>query len=116
EKLDCAIDTTPVWKPVIFALGNLEKGGRLVINLIRKEESDKEFLLKLNYPAHLWLEKEIKTVANVTRRDAEEFLAIAAKMQIKPEVQLFKLEEANRALIELKSGKGTGSKVLRIAK
>ena len=115
QKLDCAIDTTPVWKPIIFALENLEKGGRLVINLIRKEEKDKEFLLKLNYPKHLWMEKEIKTVANVTRKDGQEFLSIAAEMQIKPEIQLFTLEEANRALIELKSGKGTGSKVLKIS-
>ena len=115
QKLDCAIDTTPVWKPIIFALENLEKGGRLVINLIRKEEKDKEFLLKLNYPKHLWMEKEIKTVANVTRKDGQEFLSIAAEMQIKPEIQLFTLEKANRALIELKSGKGTGSKVLKIS-
>jgi len=114
EKMDCVIDTTPVWKPVIYALKNLEKGGRLVINLIRKEETDKDFLLKINYPQHLWLEKEIKTVANVTRKDGEEFLALAAKMQIKPEIQTFKLEEANRALIELKSGRSTGSKILII--
>jgi len=115
QKLDCAIDTTPVWKPIIFALENLDKGGRLVINLIRKEENDKEFLLKLNYPKHLWMEKEIKTVANVTRKDGQEFLSIAAEMQIKPEIQLFTLEEANKALLELKSGKVTGSKVLKIS-
>ncbi|MCL4385003.1 MAG: zinc-dependent alcohol dehydrogenase family protein [Cyanobacteria bacterium] len=115
QKLDYAIDTTPVWKPVIFALENLEKGGRLVINLIRKEETDKEFLLKLNYPKHLWMEKEIKSVANVTRKDGQEFLSIAAKMQIKPQIQLYNLEEANKALVELKSGIGTGSKVLKIS-
>ncbi len=115
EKLDCAIDSTPVWKPTIFALENLEKGGRLVINLIRKEETDKEFLLKLDYPKHLWLEKEIKTVANVTRRDGEEFLALAAQAQIKPQIKSFKLEESNKALIELKSGRSPGSKVLRIS-
>ncbi len=115
EKLDCAIDSTPAWKPTVYALENLEKGGRLVINLIRKEEIDKEFLLKLDYPKHLWLEKEIKTVANVTRQDAEEFLDLAAKMHIEPEIQEFKLEEANKALTELKSGKIRGSKVLRMA-
>jgi propanol-preferring alcohol dehydrogenase len=112
EKLDCAIDTTPAWKPVVSALENLEKGGRLVINLIRKEAGDKEFLLKLDYAQHLWLEKEIKTVANVTRADAEEFLALAARMKIHPETQEFRLEEANKALVELKSGKIRGSKVL----
>jgi propanol-preferring alcohol dehydrogenase len=112
EKLDCAIDTTPVWRPVVRALENLEKGGRLVINLIRKETADKEFLLELDYPQHLWLEKEIKTVANITRADAEEFLALAARMKIQPEIQKFRLEEANRALMELKSGRIRGSKVL----
>jgi propanol-preferring alcohol dehydrogenase len=112
EKLDCIIDTTPAWKPVVSALDNLEKGGRLVVNLIRKEAGDKEFLLQLDYPRHLWLEKEIKSVANVTRADAEEFLTLAEKMKIQPEIQEFKLEEANKALVELKSGKIRGSKVL----
>lgn len=116
EKLDCAIDTTPAWKPVVRALDNLEKGGRLVINLIRKEAGDKEFLLNMDYARHLWLEKEIKTVANVTRADAEEFLALAARMDIRPEIQEFRLEEANKALIELKSGKIRGSKVLIMKK
>lgn len=102
------------WKPFIYALENLQRGGRLVVNLIRKEETDKDFLLKLDYPKHLWLEKEIKTVANVTRRDAEEFLRLAAQMNI-AETQVFKLEEANKALVELKSGKTRGSKVLKIA-
>lgn len=115
EKLDCAIDTTPVWKPTLYALENLEKGGRLIINLIRKEEIDKDFLLKLDYPKHLWLEKEIKTVANVTRKDAEEFLTLAAQMQIEPEIQAFTLKEANEALVELKSGKIRGSKLLRMS-
>ncbi len=114
-KLDCAIDTTPAWKPTVYALENLEKGGRLVINLIRKEETDKDFLLKLDYPKHLWLEKEIKSVANVTRQDAEEFLDLAARMRIEPEIQEYRLEEANKALIELKSGKIRGSKVLKMA-
>jgi propanol-preferring alcohol dehydrogenase len=99
---------------VVSALGNLEKGGRLVINLIRKEVADKEFLLKLDYPRHLWLEKEIKTVANVTRADAEEFLALAPRMKIQPEIQEFRLEEANQALVELKTGNIRGSKVLVI--
>jgi propanol-preferring alcohol dehydrogenase len=114
EKMDCVIDTTPVWKPVIRAMENLEKGGRLVLNLIRKEDADKDFLMQLNYPQHLWLEKEIKTVANVTRVDAEEFLSLAGKANITPEMQEFRLEEANKALVELKSGKIRGSKVLRI--
>jgi len=114
EKLDRIIDTTPVWKPVIEALKNLEPGGRLVINAIGKEEADKDYLLRLDYHTHLWMEKEIKSVANVSRRDVSEFLALASEMSIKPEIQEFALEEANEALVELKSRKIRGAKVLRI--
>lgn len=114
ERLDCIIDTTPVWKPVVEALKNLKSGGRLIINAIRKEEVDKEYLLSLDYPRHLWLEKEIKSVANVARRDVGQFLELAAQIPIIPEVQEFRLEEANKALRELKEGKIRGAKVLRI--
>jgi propanol-preferring alcohol dehydrogenase len=114
-KLHCAIDTTPVWKPIVEAMRVLEKGGRLVINAIRKEKKDLDFLLKLDYPTHLWLEKELKTVANITRRDAEEFLPLAAEIPITPEVQEFKLEQANEALTILKKGEIQGAGVLRIS-
>ncbi len=114
EKLDAIIDTTPVWKPVVQALGNLEPAGRLVVNAIRKEIADKDYLLNLDYARDLWLEKEIKSVANVARRDVEEFLAVAAQVPIKPEIQEFPLQEANQALVELKAGGIRGSKVLRI--
>jgi propanol-preferring alcohol dehydrogenase len=114
EKLDSIIDTTPVWKPVVEALRNLAPGGRLVINAIRKEDVDKEYLLRLDYPTHLWLEREIKSVANVARRDVREFLELAAEIPIKPEVQEFALEEANQALLELKMRKIRGAKVLRV--
>jgi propanol-preferring alcohol dehydrogenase len=114
EKLDAIIDTTPAWKPVVEALKNLEPGSRLVVNAIRKEDVDKEYLLRLDYPAHLWLEKEIKSVANVTRRDVQEFLELAAEIPLRPEVQEFALEEANQALVELKTRKIRGAKVLRI--
>jgi propanol-preferring alcohol dehydrogenase len=115
EKLDCIIDTTPAWKPVVEALKNLRSGGRLVINAIRKEETDKAYLLKLDYPRHLWMEKEIKSVANVAGRDIGEFIELAARIPIKPEVQEYPLEEANRALMELKTGKIRGAKVLRVS-
>ena len=114
EKLHSIIDTTPAWKPIVEALKNLVCGGRLVINAIRKEDTDKDCLLKLNYPTHLWLEKEIKSVANVARRDISEFLQLAAEIPIKPEVQEFSLEEANKALVELKEAKIRGAKVLRM--
>lgn len=114
EKMDAMIDTTPVWKPILAALEKLERGGRLVINAIRKEEVDKASLMQLDYPSHLWLEKEIKSVANVSRRDVSNFLELAAKIPIKPELQEFRLEEANAALLELKARKIRGAKVLRI--
>lgn len=114
EKLDCIIDTTPAWKPVVEALKNMEPGGRLVINAIRKENVDKEYLLNLNYPVHLWMEKEIKSVANVTRKDISEFLELAAEMQLIPEIQEYSLKEANKALADLKTKRIRGAKVLRI--
>ena len=114
EKLNCIIDTTPAWRPVVEALKNLKPGGRLVINAIRKEEKDKEYLLKIDYPDHLWMEKEIKSVANVSRRDVSEFLVLAAQMGIKPEIEEYPLEEANRALVELKTKKIRGAKVLKM--
>jgi len=111
EKLNCAIDFTPVGMPVREALKNLEKGGRVVINAIRKTTPIPE----LDYTEHLWYEKEVKSVANVTRRDAQEFLPLAAEIPIVPETQEFKLEQANEALILLKEGKIRGAGVLRIA-
>ena len=114
EGLDCIIDTTPAWKPIVEALKNLKSGGRLVINAIRKENVDKEYLYKIDYATHLWLEKEIKSVANVSRSDVENFLKIASMISIKPEVQEFALEDANKALLELKNRKIRGAKVLRI--
>jgi propanol-preferring alcohol dehydrogenase len=114
QKLHCIIDTTPAWKPVVEGLKMLTPGGRLVINAIRKEEFDKDNLLKLDYPQHLWMEKEIKSVANVARRDVAEFLELAARIPFIPEVQQFALEEANIALLELKERKIRGAKVLMI--
>jgi propanol-preferring alcohol dehydrogenase len=114
EKLDYAIDTTPVWGPIVQILKNLDSGGRLVINAIRKEDADKESLLKLDYSRDLWMEKEVKSVANVTRQDVVEFLQLAAQIPIKPEFQEFPLEEANKALTEIKEKKIRGAKVLKI--
>ncbi|MCD6117749.1 zinc-dependent alcohol dehydrogenase family protein [bacterium] len=110
--LDAIIDTTPVWKPVVEAMRNLAPGGRLVINAIRKESIDKNYLLNIDYPLHLWMEKEIKSVANVATSDIQEFLNLAAEIPIKPDFEVFNLEDANRALIELKEGKIRGAKVL----
>ena len=69
----------------------------------------------MDYSKHLWDEKEIKSVANITRKDAEDFLSLAAEIPIIPEVEEFQLAEANEALILLKQGRIQGSGVLKIA-
>jgi propanol-preferring alcohol dehydrogenase len=113
--LEAIIDTTPAWTPIVEALRNLAPGGRLVINAIRKEPADLAALQSLDYPTHLWMEKEIKSVANVTRRDVGEFLDLAASMALVPEVQEYPLADANRALRELRQAHVRGAKVLRVA-
>ncbi len=110
KKLDCAIDFTPVGETVAHALKVLEKGGRLVLAVIRKRNP----VPPLDYGQYLWDEKEIKSVANITRKDVQEFLPLAAKIPIVPEVQEFGLNEANQALIFLKHGKIQGAGVLRM--
>lgn len=114
EPLDKIIDTTPVWKAVVEALKNLRPGGRLVINAIRKEDADRDYLLNLDYSRHLWMEKEIRSVANVTRSDVREFLDIASEIPLVPEIQEYDLESANTALSDLKQRKIRGAKVLII--
>jgi alcohol dehydrogenase, propanol-preferring len=113
--LDAIIDTTPAWLPVVEALANLRPGGRLVINAIRKEDGDKRHLLDLSYADHLWMEKELKTVANVTHEDLAEFLPIAAQIPIRSEISVYPLEEANQALVDLKLGPVRGAKVLQVS-
>ncbi|UCF57467.1 MAG: zinc-dependent alcohol dehydrogenase family protein [Deltaproteobacteria bacterium] len=110
EKLDCAIDFTPVGEPVREALRILEKGGRVVVNAIRKINPIPE----LEYSTYVWYEKELKSVANVARQDALEFLPLAAEIGIAPEVQEFELDQTNEALVLLKEGRMQGAGVLRI--
>lgn len=112
EQLDAIIDTTPVWKPIVEALTCLAPNGRLVVNAIRKENHDIEELTRLSYHEHLWMEREIKTVANVTQHDIREFLPLAASIPIRSEIQPYSLEDANRALVDLKRKPVRGAKVL----
>jgi propanol-preferring alcohol dehydrogenase len=112
EKCNAIIDTTPVWTTLAGSLLHLKPGGRLVINAIRKESGDQDALRSIRYQDHLWMEKEIKSVANITRADVEEFLALAASIPIKPEVQEYTFENANQALIDLKHKHVKGAKVL----
>ncbi len=111
RRLNCAIDFTPVGETVPSALRVLEKGGRLVMAVIRKRTP----IPPLDYAELLWDEREIKSVANITRKDAEDFLSLAEEIPIVPEVREFSLEEANTALGLLKQGRIQGAGVLKMA-
>lgn len=108
--IDRAIDFTPIGSTIRDALARLAPGGRLIVNAIRKRDPVPE----LDYAAHLWHEKEVKSTANVTRQDAEEFLPLAADIPIVPEVRTFRLEEANDALVLLKQGQIQATAVLTL--
>jgi alcohol dehydrogenase, propanol-preferring len=107
-KANRAFDFTPIGEAVKEALAVLDRGGRLVINAIRKITPVPE----LPYAEYLWNEKQIISVANVTRRDAEEFLPLAAEIPITPTVEIFKPEQANDALLLMKEGKLKAAAVL----
>ena len=83
-----------------------------MINAIRKEDADRGCLSELDYGKHLWMERELRSVANVSRRDIAEFLDLAARAGIRPVVRTLPLTEANRALRELKAGGRSGATVL----
>jgi propanol-preferring alcohol dehydrogenase len=108
------IDTTPAWRPVLAALQYLRPGGKLIINAIRKEAGDRQVMASIDYAQHLWLEKQVQSVANVTAQDIRTFLEIAAKAAIRTELQLFRLEDANQALQALRGGHIRGANVLAI--
>ena len=113
-ELSAIIDTTPAWTPVVEAMRCLAPGGRLVINAIRKENADREALLRLDYATHLWKEREIRSVANVTRADVREMLSAAATERLEATVDVMPLAHANDALRGIRQGGGRGARVLSI--
>ena len=116
EPMGAVIDTTPAWKPVVDTLPHLAPGGRFVINAIRKIRADQEELLRLDYATHLWMEREIKSVANVTRADVRAVLDAAVEMGLRPTVEEVPLERANDVLANLRSGASIrGATVLRVS-
>lgn len=115
EAPDAIIDTTPVWNTVLAALDRLAPGGRLVINAIAKEQGDRDRLAELDYERQLWREKEIKSVANVTRRDIADYLEIAAENALAPEIHELPLEQAGEALKKIRFGDFRGAFVLDLA-
>lgn len=110
--LDAIIDTTPVWSPLSHGLPLLAPAGRFVINAIRKTDGDKHVLSDISYDSHLWMEREVKSVANVAPTDIRNALRVAGDMPIKPSVTTYPLNEANRALAEVKEGTSRGAAVL----
>ncbi len=110
EKLNGAIDFTPSGKIIPLIMQKLDRGGKLVINAIRKTET----IDGLDYAEHLWYEKIIQSTANVTRSDANEFLPLAAQIPIRPTVEEFAFEQANDALVLLKQSKLKAAACLRI--
>ncbi len=114
EKLNAVIDTTPVWAPVVDAMKNLKPNGRLIMNNIRKEDLDKGELATIDYSRDLWMEKEIKSVANVTFDDIMEVLNIADIYNIRPVYRIYDLKDANKAIMDIKEKRIKGAKVLRI--
>lgn len=112
DLLHAIIDTTPAWRPVLESLSSLRPGGRLVINAIRKEDDDKACLMEMGYRDHLWMEKQVVTVANITRFDLSAYLPLAAEADIHPTTTVYPLTQANEALVKLKAGKNTGALVL----
>jgi propanol-preferring alcohol dehydrogenase len=108
QKLDRAIIFAPAGWIVPLALGHLRKGGTLCINAIHMND-----IPSMPYSL-LWHERTIRTVANATRQDAEEFLPLAAKIPIHNETQVFDLSEANRVLRMLKHSEINGAAILKI--
>jgi len=111
------IDTTPAWSPVVAALAALRPGGRLVINAITKDTRDQSALLRLDYSTHLWKERTIQSVANVTRLDVREFLGAVGAWwpAIRATVSAMPLAAANDALVQLRNGAARGALALEIA-
>jgi alcohol dehydrogenase, propanol-preferring len=116
EPMGAVIDTTPAWKPLVDTLPHVAPGGRFVINAIRKVPADRGELLRLDYATHLWMERQIKTVANVTRADVREVLDAAVEIGLRPTVETVPLERANDVLGNLRSGAPIhGATVLRVS-
>jgi propanol-preferring alcohol dehydrogenase len=110
-KVQSAIIFAPAGRLVLDALRVLEKGGTLALAGIYMTT-----IPEMDYHEHLYYEKTVRSVANSTRKDAEDLLKLAGEIPIHAEVQEFSLEEANRALLLLKQGKIQGAGVLKVSK
>jgi propanol-preferring alcohol dehydrogenase len=107
QKLDAAITFAPAGDVVIAALRSLDKGSILAINAIHLDR-----VPQFDYDSLLWGERQIRSVTNMTREDAKDFLKLAAEISLSPKVQTFPLEQANEALLALKSDEVSSSAVI----
>jgi propanol-preferring alcohol dehydrogenase len=107
ELLDRAITFAPAGEVVIAALSSLRKGGVVAINAIHLDR-----MPQFDYDALLWGERQLRSVANMTRQDARDFVALAAEIPIESHVQTFPLAQANEALRALKNDEIDGAAVL----
>jgi alcohol dehydrogenase, propanol-preferring len=109
EELDAAIIFAPVGELVPLALSMTARGGTVVCAGIHMTDIP-------SFPYELlWMERSLRSVANLTRRDGEEFLALAPRVPVRTSVEVFALEEANEALQHLRTGSVRGQAVLRVA-
>jgi alcohol dehydrogenase, propanol-preferring len=106
-ELDRAITFAPAGDVVIAALRSLRKGGILAINAIHLDR-----MPQFDYDRLLWGERQIRSVANMTRADARDFLALVAEIGLKPQVTVFPLDQANEALLALKQDAIDGAAVI----
>ncbi|HWY99959.1 MAG TPA: zinc-dependent alcohol dehydrogenase family protein [Edaphobacter sp.] len=105
--LDRAITFAPSGAVVLSALASLRKGGIVAINAIHLDQ-----MPAFDYDTLLWGERQIRSVANMTRNDARDYLALAAEIKIKPQVNVFPLDQANEALQAVKNETANGPCVI----
>ncbi|MBZ5633580.1 MAG: zinc-dependent alcohol dehydrogenase family protein [Acidobacteriia bacterium] len=105
--LDRAITFAPSGDVVVAALASLRKGGVVAINAIHLDR-----IPEFDYDSLLWGERQIRSVANVTRADARDFLQLASEIGLRPKVTVFRLEQANEALLALKNDAIDGAAVV----
>jgi propanol-preferring alcohol dehydrogenase len=105
--LDRAVTFAPSGDVVVAALSSLRKGGVVAINAIHLDR-----MPQFDYDRLLWGERQIRSVANMTRADARDFLAIAAEIRLQPKVTVFALDRANEALAAVKSDSIDGAAVI----
>jgi len=106
-ELDRAVTFAPSGDVVVAALSSLRKGGIVAINAIHLDR-----IPEFDYDKLLWGERQIRSVANMTRADARDFLELAAKIGVQPKVTTFPLDRANEALAAIKSDSVDGSAVI----